>query len=464
MLSFFRINDPLRLIGVFIILLLIRISFFTNAELIMIPEIKWMLLGEKIANGDLLYKKVWDTTAPLSALFYAFVHFLFGKSVIAYRIISALLVLFYAYYYSKILIKNNVYFEKTYVPGVVLAILCCIFFDFFTLTPPLLGLGFILISLDYLFKLLEKGLYDNQYYNVGFLIGLSALFYLPYAIFMLFVMVGMFFYSSTSLRKYLLTILGFSFPFLIVFIFYSLYYGLEELYYMYLISFLTIEKTIYIGIKDQMIVMLIPVLFLVLAMGKIFVAPRFSNYQQKTQQLMFLYLIASVLSYVFIVEFSPYHLILSLPGFTFFITHYFLLIRKKLLSELAFVLFILSIPILNLGIFYGVFGKNYFGMNALIAKEASTFSNKKILVLGEDLSVYRDNNLATPYLNWNLAKNHFDNLEFYEVLIAAYDNFENDLPEVIIDKSKSIKPFFDKAPLLSKQYENCGESTYCLKK
>jgi hypothetical protein len=465
LLSFFRVNDPYRLIGVIVILFLIRFAFLINPDFIFVQEIKWLLLGEKISQGNLLYKEVWDTTAPFSALAYGFVDLLFGKSLTAYRIIALGLTFFYSLYFSRILINNNIYLEKTYVPAIVFSIFNCLFIDLFTLTTPLLGLAFILLSLDYMFKLLDKGLQDNQFYNIGFLIGIAALFYLPYATFLIFAMFTMFLYSNTSLRKYLLTVLGFLFPYLILFIFYSLYYGLDNFYYMYIISFLTIDKYIPVGIENQILLIIVPVLLVVLAMGKLLVAPRFVNYQQKTQQMMFFYLITAGLSYFLIVDINPSHLVLAIPGFTFFATHYFLLIRKKLFSELSFLIFMGAVPVLTLGISSGTIQNNWIDYKDMLVSLRNTdeINHKKIVVLGNDVSPYVDNSLATPYLNWNLSKNHFERLKYFEVVLAAYKNFKGEMPEYIIDQTKSTPKLFAQIPAIGNNYEKCGENIYCLK-
>lgn len=465
MLSFFRVNDPYRLIAIFIILFLIRIAFLVNPDFVFVQEIKWLLLGEKLADGNLLYKQVWDTTAPFSAFTFGVIHFLFGKSFFAYRIIALGLTFFYSLYFSRILINNNIYLEKTYVPAIIFSLLNCLFIDLFTLSPPLLGLAFILLSLDYMFKLLDKGLQDNQFYNIGFLIGIAALFYLPFASFLVFVMFTMFLYSNTSLRKYLLTVLGFLFPYLTVFIFYSMYYGLDNFFYMYIISFLTIDKFIPVGIENQALLLIVPVLLVVFAMGKLLVAPRFINYQQKTQQMMFFYLITAGLSYFLIIDIVPSHLILAIPGFTFFATHYFLLIRKKIFTEIAFLLFMGAIPFLALGIYFKLIDNNFIDYQDMLVslKEKDKIRNKKIVVLGGDVSPYVDNSLATPYLNWNLSKNHFERLRYFEVVLDAYKNFKGEMPEYIIDQSKSAKKLFDQIPAIEKNYQKCGENIYCLK-
>ena len=66
-LSFFRINDPYRLLGLLIILILIGVSAFLFPNEMLLNELKSMVLGEAIADGKLMYIQVFDDTPPLSS-------------------------------------------------------------------------------------------------------------------------------------------------------------------------------------------------------------------------------------------------------------------------------------------------------------------------------------------------------------------------------------------------------------
>ncbi len=84
MISFFRLNDPYRIIGIFILLLLIRLPALLGFVPLLQPELGWMLLGESLAEGRILYEGVWDNTGPFSAAVYWFMNLLFGRSQLAF--------------------------------------------------------------------------------------------------------------------------------------------------------------------------------------------------------------------------------------------------------------------------------------------------------------------------------------------------------------------------------------------
>jgi hypothetical protein len=83
----------------------------------------------------------------------------------------------------------------------------------------------------------------------------------------------------------------------------------------------------------------------------------------------------------------------------------------------------------------------------------NNITNRRVLIIGEDLSAYRQNQLATPYLNWDLAKYDLKNLDNYESVINVFDHFRQDPPDYIIDRENVVEKLFQRAPALALRYE-----------
>ena len=83
--------------------------------------------------------------------------------------------------------------------------------------------------------------------------------------------------------------------------------------------------------------------------------------------------------------------------------------------------------------------------------------SKRILVLEDTPSYFRQNALATPYLNWSLSEEIFRNPGYYENLTAVYHSLKADPPQVIIDRENLMKPFFERMPELKKRYRRMGD-------
>ena len=138
MLSFFRINDPYRLAFVLVLLLIFRLPFIIYGIPLTLPELKWMLVGEAMANGKMLYRDIWENIGPLSAFIYQSVDFLFGRSQLAYQLISLILVFIQAVIFNRLLLINKAYNENSYVPALIYTICMSMTFEFLTLSPILI--------------------------------------------------------------------------------------------------------------------------------------------------------------------------------------------------------------------------------------------------------------------------------------------------------------------------------------
>jgi hypothetical protein len=85
---------------------------------------------------------------------------------------------------------------------------------------------------------------------------------------------------------------------------------------------------------------------------------------------------------------------------------------------------------------------------------------QKILVLGDNINFYYKSELGTPYLSWNRAEKQFSNMDQFDVVLRVFENFNNDLPEIIYDQNDRIPELFRKIPKLKKNYKYAGNQMY----
>jgi hypothetical protein len=83
-------------------------------------------------------------------------------------------------------------------------------------------------------------------------------------------------------------------------------------------------------------------------------------------------------------------------------------------------------------------------------------------MLGENLNVYKNAKLASPYLNWSLASEMLREVDYYDNLSQIYVNFSNDMPEIIIDETQTMPLLQSRIPLLKDAYQKQGD-LYLLK-
>lgn len=189
----------------------------------------WMVLGERLSEGYLLYVDVIDDTGPLSAGVFTGLHLLFGRSPIAYVLLGKVFVLFQIYYWNSTLIKYRVFDENTYLPAIVMAALFHFSFDLMYLSPTLLGSTFLLLAFGQLFShtVLQKESSESTLL-IGIYGGLATGFHWNFVFFLPFIVFTGLAISGFTIRQLFLSIMGFLLPILLISVFYFWNDGLEQ--------------------------------------------------------------------------------------------------------------------------------------------------------------------------------------------------------------------------------------------
>ena len=455
MLTFFRVNDPYRIIGIFVLLLLIRLPFWVSGDHLMLPELNWMLLGERLAEGHRLYSGVWDTTGPLSAGVYWVLEWLFHRSQWVYTALAVVLTTYQSLVFNDFLRARKAYRESTYVPALVYVLLTSFSFDFYTLSPVLLALTWILLAFRNAFHKIEGSLRDTQILRTGIYLGVAGLFYLPSLVLILPAFYAYMLFASLSPRRSLLLLYGALLPFLLAFTYFYMAGTSAGFIDQYLLAF-TMANNHYVRGLSLLVIVAVALVFFILALYQLVQYRRFTIQQTQLQQVMFMNVIAALVSIFLVRELAPFHLLLFVPPFAFFITHYLLNIHRMLWAELATMLFVILLPLNGYALFF-----NFFSINRIAHTEAlmvrptdydELVAGKKVLVLGDDISIYRHAKLATPYLNWQLASEQLNHIDYFENLSAVYTNFTADMPDLIIDQAALMPTISERIPAIKNTY------------
>ncbi|MEO9805733.1 MAG: hypothetical protein ABJF04_20915 [Reichenbachiella sp.] len=457
MLTFFKTNDPYRLVGVFLLLLVIRVPMFVSGVPLILPELKWVLIGERLGSGDfIMYQDVWDYTAPLSVLVYKWLFIIFGKSRIPYFIFSLILVLIQAGIFNNVMLRNKAYNSSSYVPALIYMVLMNAYFDFLTLSPVLMSMTFVLLAMNNLFKRMDNQTKDELFIFTGVYLGIAALFYLPSILYFVVTIISLILYTGSILRRMMLLVYGF-----------ALIVGLASLYFYWFDNYLifqhhvvqslwVIETVNYLNWTSLAIIALVPCVLLVFSFYKVRQLGKYINFQEKIQQVMLMFMLSGFFALTMSREISTFQLIFFVPTVAFFVTHYLLLVRHWLIAELNTGLVIVLILFNHL-----LFSNHWFGMEQIISYEpllvkesshAKLTADKKIFVTGEGLHYYQNASLATPYLNWQLSRVQLESLNYYDNSAEAFLNFSTDLPELIIDQEGVVPELFGIMPTIASEY------------
>lgn len=468
MFALFRLNDPYRMLVLLLFLLLMKLPAFYGSVPLTIPELNWMVVEEKLAEkGTVMYKDVWDPLAPLAAGMYWLLHELFGRSHLAYQIIALLLIFVQSALFNYILLRNKVYNENTYVPALIYGLLMCTFFQFYTLSPALVSTTFVMLTINNAFNDIEFKGAKNNLFSTGILMGLASLFYLPSLVLSLALLFAYLLFTGATPKSYFLFLYGLLMPWLIIIVYYFWHDALFHFYINCIYSLLYLDNVSYISYSLLITIIGLPLVILILSFFKLFDAKRFNNYQERFQQTMFFIFIMALVAWWISHSRTPALLVLFVPVVAFFISHFFLLIRKRFITEISFLLFFIGILTIH---FSTLFQWNsvapWLNYEKLIVQDTpwdGLVANKKILYLGDDLSVYKSAALATPYLSWELASLQLTSPDYYDNLMSIFEAFHEDSPEVIIDTKGIMNDLFAKMPTIAAQYKEGNEEGVFIK-
>lgn len=463
LLRFFKVNDPFRLIGVavYLILLAILMLVFFNFP-ITEPRLLWMVLGERLGDGFFLYQDIIDDTGPLSAGFFTIMDLLFGRSELAYELIGRMLVLFQIIYWNTVLIRYRVFEENTYLPAIIMTALFHLSFDMVGLSPALLGSTFLVLAIGQLFSqtVLQKETSESTLL-IGIYGGIAAGFHLNFAVFLLYMIFTGIAISGFSFRQLILSLIGFFLPLLIILVFFFWNNGLVETLQVLPLLF-TYEKYTYQPVLEWAIFAAFPLILALVGYFYSAVLRGSTVNQQKQRQLIVLWMIFALSEFFLIKRQASYQLLIFIPGLTFLITQFFLNFGKGLIGKLAFVLLLIGLPVSGWWFLQSQLnaGSNYFVEKR---PEVNSYSGEKIMVLSGESSPYLENSLGGPFLNFNLTKAYLASEKTLNQKAKIFQNLTRQKPQVVIDPEGLFRDLIEELPALKNLYVESQPGIFRLK-
>lgn len=453
MLRFFRVNDPYRLLAILGVLIICSIPLFYEDPVLTTQSLRAMVVGESIADGKRMYTQIYDSTAPFSAGVYSAIDFIMGRSTTGREILALVLIFFQASFFSILLINNRAYNDNTYVPGLIFGIICFISFDFLEVSPELLGSTLLLLALNNLFREIEFRVQrDETIFNLGIYLGAASAFLLSYAVFLIAAVVILLTFTRMSIRKTALLLLGFAFPHAILALIYF-YRGEQVLLWekFYLANFTMGEALI--SFRGILVLAIIPLIYFVFSLFMMTREARFTKYQSQLFQVMFIWLLFSILEVVVTREMTPHSFITVVPSLTYFFSHYLLLIRRKWIAETMLWILLVSIPLVSYLSRKGYIDDvDYSRMTVVDSPYKGVVNGKRVMILGDDLPLYVDNKLGGYLLEWRISREVVHGLNYYDNVIALYDQFNADPPDVIVDEHGLFPAIIKRIPALEGRY------------
>ncbi|WP_323755367.1 hypothetical protein [Roseivirga sp.] len=300
------------------------------------------LLGSSLNENPGMIISNSISAGPLYVFFYGLLTFLFNSSVLVSVVVSTILVFIQALIFNSTLQRNAAFEENTYLPGILYALILSSNQEFLFLSPALMANTFLLLAMDKILVHLKFRGSEENILTTGFLLGLGALCYAPYFIFLIFAIIIYVIYSGTLVRRYFLMTYGFVFSFLIFWIYY-LYSGQGGVFLGDYFSGLFQINEMDSGVINELLLIFgLPLFLSVLSGAQSFQGVGLINHQILIQRMMLWMLIFAFVIFRLDNQLTLLTAQTIIIPLTFFSTQFLLTRGKRWVAEIVFFLLVVS--------------------------------------------------------------------------------------------------------------------------
>ncbi|MCR5887525.1 hypothetical protein LRS06_06955 [Hymenobacter sp. J193] len=459
MLQFFKSTLPSRLLALLLLILALRLPLHALGIPLTPAELHALLVGERVHAGALPYRDLYDSTAPLVAWFLGGLDAVAARPLWLYRILALTALVAQALRFNFVLNHSGVHPERGYVAALTYLLLASITTDLDTLSPLLLGQTSIVFALSALLPTLREGYDNRRLFRAGFLIGLGALSFLPLALFLVVALFAVIIFAANSFRSFLLLVCGFLFPYAAVATLYLYADALPSFSEFHLKPMLQGLAAAQDGLPRalQLQLLVVPGIVLVLALARTFTTSLGLVFQAKFMQLMLVWLVQVVGLLLLTRGTAPGSLVLLLPPLAYFSLF---LWQKSARSWVPGLLMLMLLAVVEVVRYRGVLQLDHMLPLPLEENYAvrpnpvyAELEQQRLLVLGPDRRPYLHNQLATPYLDWQLAQVDFGHLNQYAAVFRLARNIGPQPPTYIIDQARLMPELQYKVPAVFGRYQ-----------
>lgn len=181
--------------------------------------------------------------------------------------------------------------------------------------------------------------------------------------------------------------------------------------------------------------------------------PKIKSTGQKAQQTNLIWIFTGVIAIFTLPATASNNVVFFLPAFAYFSLNSFFLLKKYWIREL---------------ILWAMLGLSYYSLQLdwkqqtqkRIKSSELSLRNEKLMVLGPQIEAYRYNQMAGPFVNWELSKSLFDELDQYKTIVLLDQYMTQDTPEYIYDPTGKFKRMQQFLPYLQTKYKESSKDLY----
>lgn len=399
-----------------------------------------------------MYSETFDYTGPIAALVYKWLDVIFGRSLLLHTIMSTIVIIVQAGIFNGLLLKNKAYDESSYLPAFLYVLLAVAVPDFMALSPQLMSLTFILLTLGNVLRRIDNQVTDELFLNSGIFLGIATMLYLPAVVFFLVFLFSFILFSTAIIRRLLLYIFGFLSIFCLCALYYYWFDSLTSFLNSFLLEGLVMDIETILKLDQLLMISSAIILIFFISIVKTWQEVRLNNFQQKVQQVLWLMFFGGIGVLMLSNEKVGHELFFFIPIVSYFWTHYFILIRRRI--------FRLVMP------FFLIFGLQTFTVFSYQVLADELIIERKgdpregVMVLGEDLASYVNQEMNTPCFQQQLCEQAFQEIDYYTYAGVIYKILKKADPSYLDDNLGIMNQLQFRYPFLEEEYRKTDPRTY----
>lgn len=415
-------------------------------------EFKNFLIGQNLNHGFRLYQDIRDNTGPLTANFFQLLDFfsisLFWNAPIAFAI-----VVFQAYVFQYTIRRFDLMPPMGNLPFFIYIAFFHSSFELFIPSGAILGLSFLLLAWREIIAQQSTLLVNDRVFLIGVYIGIACLCYLSYSLFIFWAILSLLFYSSINIRQILLLVIGFLMILISAGLVFSYHGNLANFLEVYQTSSFRFQVPSLVDIQTLAISMGPSLVLGIIGLFRVIQNNKIRSNAQKAQQTNLIWVFISCITLFTVPALSVIHVVFLLPSLAYFTLNIGYLFKVYWKKELLIWTLLGSI-----GWSLQSEWKNQDVQR--LGKAQLPLRNEKLMVLGPQLQEYQYNQMVGPFLNWELSKSLFTELDQYKTIVILHDYFSRESPSYIYDPEHNFVKMIPLLPNWTKNYQLVAPNLY----
>ncbi len=442
--SFFSINDPSRGFAVMLIIALgFIISLFAS---IPVPTsfFQYLIGVEAFQASGGLYFRHMDYVAPFGMFLGSFLYWIAGRSLVVYMLICLPLIAGIVLSFNQAINNAEILKQRSYIPAWLFALLFALHYEFLFVQPELFALAALIFALNRILVSTKKVNENYLSLSTGIAIGIATLFHFPSFTFLLFSILVLLLQVGISFRAIGLHLFGVLLPagFVYVYCFYksdfSNFLAIGKGYFTLDAVGESVSQSIWIPIG------LVTALSILGLLRSLFFI-KLLNAQLRANWVMIFWSISAFLSLWIKPQNSAQDLLFFLPPAAYFLSIEIDYSKRSFFAEAK----VLGLLLLVGTSFY--LSKDSDGQS-MERNTLTPHPEKSLMSMQSDLEVFKTHKRSGPFLNQTLGVKALNHKNNPAGLITLYEQFEGNLPDIVIDSTGLFAEMLLKIPKFGREY------------